>query len=456
MSGFDRKKFGGSTIASVKQASEEAKKNNVYFGDNLSTTGFFNVKDGKNWFRVAPTADGTTPYVPVRSVFLQCEVDVYKDGEKTGEKEVKNKKLYIATQHSPKMEDGTSIIKADPIELYIRYVFAFADEQFDKDKEGKAKFLSPVNGYRDKKGVWHSGIKPQTDFVCYAFDETGKLGRLTLNQAWMKEMNKISLNKTDDDVMAIDIFSDPDQGFPLIIKKEKEKDKTGKEKTVYDISVEDLKRGEDWNTFYKRVAITDKQLMELSEAKSLQELYVGNYSKRDFDLAIDGLKRFDDEHKYGVFENDDFLTELEAIAESVPEKKEEESKEGKDIEKTFEHKPTSSKKEEPKKETVKTESKKDDEVVPPIMMKKFLNAYILEEYGTDQQLPTLDKDQLKEWYDLAKAGELLPFEDFEQQEESQEPEQQSEPEIKLNKTGAEVSDEKAQAIKDKLSKFRRG
>ena len=442
--GFDRKKFGGSTIASVKQASEEAKKNNVYFGDSSSVTGFHKIKDGKNWIRVAPTGDGTTPYVPVRSALLKCEVDVFKDGEKTGEKEVKNKKLYIATQHSPKLADGTNIIKSDPIELYIRFVFDMAEEQFDKDKDGKVKFLSPVNGYRDKKGDWHSGIKPQTDFVCYAFDDTGKLGRLSLNQAWMKEMNKISLNKTDDDVMAIDIFSDPDEGFPLIISKGKEKDKNSKEKTVYDISSEDLKKGESWDTFYKRVSISDKQLMELSEAKSLQELYVGNYSKRDFDLAIDGLRRFDEEYKYNVFDNDDFLTELEAIAETVPEKKEEEVKENKDLDKVFDR--------ENPKNTSKSDSK--EEPVPPIMMKKFLRQYISENYGDDQQLPELTKEQLKQWYDLAQEGDELPFDEIEQPEEQQQ--EESEPEVQLNKTGAEASDEKTQAIKDKLSKFRRG
>ena len=42
-------------------------------------------------------------------------------------------------------------------------------------------------------------------------------------------------------------------------------------------------------------------------------MYDGVYSQRDFDLAIDGIKRFDDEHKYGIFENDDFLNELQEI-----------------------------------------------------------------------------------------------------------------------------------------------
>ena len=73
-----------------------------------------------------------------------------------------------------------------------------------------------------------------------------------------------------------------------LIEKNKE---SGKWK--YTIINETLKKGEDWDGFFKRNRVSDAQLKDLSEMKSLKELLVNVYTARDFDFAIDGLKRFD-------------------------------------------------------------------------------------------------------------------------------------------------------------------
>ena len=45
-------------------------------------------------------------------------------------------------------------------------------------------------------------------------------------------------------------------------------------------------------------------------------------------------------------------------------------------------------------------------------MSKFLNEYIENEYGDGYELPdNLKLDELKHWYDLAKAEEMLPFDE---------------------------------------------
>lgn len=394
---FNRDKYAGSKMSSVKKAQDDAKKSEKSFYRSDGTTTFHNVNDGKNWFRIAPAHNSEdTPYQPCRTTFLKCEVDKYEDGEKTGEKEVKTKKVFIATMHSPKVK-GVKILTKDPIEVYISYAYANADELYSGDKDGKAKFLNPITGYR-AAGKWVPGIRPSTEFICYAWNEEGELGRLGLNNPWMKKMEEISLEENENDVLGIDIFSNPDEGRPVIIKRSK--DEHGKTNYVITADAPAKINGkyEDFSTFFERVKVTDEQLAKLEEMKPLKEMYDGVYSQRDFDLALDGIKRFDDEHKYGIFENDDFLTELQEIGELVPEdpKAEENNvKSGKNIDDAFD----------------KHEKKKAEAVeeITPIRMKKFLREYISSEYGEKFELPNIMGEELNKWYGLALQGEELPF-----------------------------------------------
>jgi len=433
MSGkFDRSKIRGSKIASIQKAQGEAKKNEKYFGDSSGRVNYHKIGDGKNVFRVAPVLeDGAVPYEPYYSTFLQCLVDEYSEGEKTGNKVVKNKKVFIATQHSPKNKKGDPIVSKDPVLTYIDFVYKLAEEKFDQDKDGKSKFLNPITGYR-AGGKWTSGIRPSMEYVCYAWDSENKLGQLGLNNAWMKKMEKISLELSDEDVLALDVFSDAENGYPLIIRKGKN-EKTNK--TEYDISAEQLKRGEDWDEFFKKNRITDDQLFELDKLDSLKSRFQGAYSQRDFDLAIDGLKRFDEEHSYGIFSDEAFLDVLEEIAATVPEdpkKEENDTKEGKDIEETF-------------------NKEKESEEVTPIRMKKFLRKYIADEYGEDYELPSIKGAELKKWYQLALDGEELPFP--ESSNETEEEEDTTEGESELNESDADTDVDANIDLKARLAKM---
>jgi hypothetical protein len=60
--------------------------------------------------------------------------------------------------------------------------------------------------------------------------------------------------------------------------------------------------------------------------------------------------------------------------------------------------------------------------VTPIKMKKFLKEYILENYGEDETLPKLSKDELVDWYNLALNEEELPFTSGEVNEQAKEAE----------------------------------
>lgn len=310
---------------------------------------------------------------------LRCEVDVFEDGEPTGEKEVKVKSVFIATQH------GKGITK-DVVETYIDYVYKRANEEFS-DKDDRARFLNPITGFK-ARGKWNPGIRPSTNWVAYAWDKSGALGRLELYDSWMKEIREVSARESEDEAITIDIFSDPDEGFPLLIEKNKENNKW-----KYTVVNETLKKGEDWDDFFKRNRVSDSQLKDLMEVKSLKELLVNVYSIRDFELAIDGLKRFDKENKYDIFKDDEFLKEVEECEAQVVAATEGESNEEKE-----------------KNPDMVSEKSEEKSTVKPIEMKRFLREYISENYGDDVELPSsLKGKELKEWYLLAKDGDELPF-----------------------------------------------
>ena len=215
-------------------------------------------------------------------------------------------------------------------------------------------------------------------------------------------MRDVSARESEDEAIILDIFSDPDEGFPLLIEKNKESNKW-----KYTIINETLKKGEDWDAFFKRNRVSDSQLKDLSETKSLKEVLINVYTIRDFELALDGLKRFDKKNGFGIFDNEDFLKEVEECEAQV----------AASVEETEETK-TDAKEEKPSKK----ESKPTSSDVKPIEMKRFIREYILENYGEGVELPNIKGDELKTWYLLAKAGDELPFEEEEEEKEAVEEE----------------------------------
>lgn len=385
---FDRSKFKGAKLSKLRETKEQADKKDVrLLGSSEGRVNFLSVEEGRNEFRIMPPHNPNDPtYRPLRAAMLECELPVFEDGKETGKFEFKNKKIFIATQHG---NEALRKLGKDPIETYIKYVNDEASLIDGKDE--KQKFLSPIRGWRGRDGKWNWGILPSTSFVCYAVKDN-QLGRLELWNSWVKEMDKIMalIEEEEDEVLDIDPFSDPDEGYPLVIKKEKNE----KDRWEYTVDRLNPKKRQSWDEFCEENRVTDEQLKELYEKESLTELYVDCYTKRDFDLAINGLRLFDKKFKFNIFENDEFLDELEEIEKLVPE---EERKENSD-------------------ESIKKEFDKagaDTSKWPKPKCKKYLKAYILDAYDSEaedylQKLEEIELDELREWCSLAEAGEELP------------------------------------------------
>lgn len=404
---FDRSKFKKQSVedldSEVKQAEKTMRKG------GKSYTGFATVQKGKNTFRVAPSMGKA--YVACKMSKLRVEVPTYDENGNVTGKEVKDKNIFCADVH------GRNLLKGkDPIVLYCDYVRKKASEEYQDDTE-RRKYLNPIMGYKKgNKFVW--GINPTLVYVCYVYQGNKDFARLQLYGTWMNRIKEISVEQSDDDTVSFDIFSQMEGAYPLVITMGED----DKGKKTYSLSAGIPKKGQSWDEFFEETAIPDEDMEYfLNEVPSLEEIYKDSYRAKDFEMALDGLKRFDEENNYDIFSDDEFLNEIEEMAAMLPE---DESKETtSDENEDEEEKPA------PKKQVAKAPaSEKAAKVAsyPPLSkMKAFLSQYIDEEYSGMEIPSDLTAGELREWYDLAQKGEALPFSEDEEENADQEHETES-------------------------------
>lgn len=434
---FDKSKFKKQSIEDVEAEVKQAEKT-MYKGSK-SYTGFATVQKGKNVFRVVPAMGKA--YVACKMSKLRVEVPTYDANGKVTGKEVKDKNVFCADIH------GKNLLKGkDPIVLYCDYVRKKASEEYQDDIE-RRKFLNPIMGYKKgNKFVW--GINPSLAYVCYVYQGTKDFARLQLYGTWMNRIKEISVEMSDDETVSFDIFSQLEGAYPLVITMGED----DKGKKIYSLSAGIPKKGQTWDDFFEETVIPDEDMEYfLNEVPTLEEIYKDVYSQKDFNMALDGLKRFDEENGYDIFADDGFLTEIEEMAALIPEEgskddegedespkkakstskpKKAEEPEGEDEE---EEKSAPRKKapaSAPAKEKAAKEKAAKVASYPPLSkMKKFLEDYIGEEYPEAELPDDLTIAEVRSWYDLAQAGEALPFpeEDETSTETASEPESDDEP-----------------------------
>lgn len=430
---FDKSKFKKQSIEDVEAEVKQAEK--TMFKGSKSYTGFATVQKGKNVFRVVPAMGKA--YVACKMSKLRVEVPTYDENGKVTGKEVKDKNVFCADIH------GKNLLKGkDPIVLYCDYVRKKASEEYQDDAE-RRKFLNPIMGYKKgNKFVW--GINPTLAYVCYVYQGSKDFARLQLYGTWMKRIKEISVEMSDDETVSFDIFSQLEGAYPLVITMGED----DKGKKTYSLSAGIPKKGQTWDDFFEETVIPDEDMEYfLNEVPTLEEIYKDVYSQKDFNMALDGLKRFDEENGYDIFADDGFLTEIEEMAALIPEEGSKDDEGEDEAPKKTKSTSKSKKAEEPENEDEEEEKpaprkkapasapakEKAAKVAsyPPLSkMKKFLEDYIGEEYPEAELPDDLTIAEVRSWYDLAQAGEALPFpeEDETSTETASEPESDDEPE----------------------------
>lgn len=404
---FDRSKF---KKTSIEEITVVEKRVNATMGSQGGYTQFISPVEGENIFRILPSVKGIC-YAPLKTSKLKVEkINYDENGKKTGT-EIKESNVFCADVHGPNLLKGK-----DPIVTYISYVQKKAEEEIQDAKE-REKYLFPINGGY-VKGSWVFGINPMLAYVAYVVPgDSNEIRKLQLRPAWLKRMKEISIEQSEDDTLSLDVFSGVDDGYPLRIVVGK--DSKGKKKT-YTLSAVTPKKSQSWEEFFEENAVSDEILEELSELTPLSDIYVDSYSVKDFKMALDGLKRFDEEIGYDIFADDAFLNELDEMASMLPEDDETEGSEDPDEEAEAPKKRPAISKPANKPATKKADpavqrpaaAAKVSEVkkYPPLIkLKAFLEEYIEREYEGTETLPDLSIVELRDWYDLAQAGKLLPF-----------------------------------------------
>lgn len=427
---FDRSKY--KKQVSIDEVDDDLKKaqatmKNPAFGNQGGRASFYTVnKEGRYELRVLPSVKGEKPYISRKVVKLPIECPIYdKDGKDTGKKEVRQKDVFTSDVHSDKMGGK------DAVMIYIDFVYALANDIQDSDE--KKKFLAPITGYFNRQKQWVWGVSPNLNYVCYVYVED-EIHRFDVRPQWWKKMKNISLERSNDNVINIDIFSDCDEGYPLIINTTLNE----KGKSQFDIScgLPDASKRESWDDFFLRTRVPDNILQELEELPSLEDQYKDVFSRKDWDMQIEGLERFDKQNGFEIFQNDEFLNALEELEKLVPE-----DDEVKQVAKI-----SSKKKEEPKQTSTPTTS-----YPPLIKMKAELNDYIEAEYEGTEKLPNLSVTELRKWYDMRKEGMMLPFDDYRESEENDDS-NESEEKSPINEDRA--SSKTSQSVQDRLAGLR--
>ena len=434
---FDRSKFKKQSVedldSEVKQAEKTMRKG------GKSYTGFATVQKGKNTFRVAPSMGKA--YVACKMSKLRVEVPTYDENGNVTGKEVKDKNIFCADVH------GRNLLKGkDPIVLYCDYVRKKASEEYQDDTE-RRKYLNPIMGYKKgNKFVW--GINPTLAYVCYVYQGNKDFARLQLYGTWMNRIKEISVEQSDDDTVSFDIFSQMEGAYPLVITMGED----DKGKKTYSLSAGIPKKGQSWDEFFEETAIPDEDMEYfLNEVPSLEEIYKDSYRAKDFEMALDGLKRFDEENNYDIFSDDEFLNEIEEMAAMLPDdsQSEEDKKTPFDEDEDEEEKPA------PKKQVVKAPAAEKAAKVasyPPLSkMKAFLSQYIDEEYPGMEIPSDLTITELREWYDLAQKGEALPFPEGEEEDTEQEHETEYDDDQGKDEPEKETDEERPSAQEEEES-----
>jgi len=306
MAGFDRSAFKGASSSRRKSQIEKNEEKTQLKKKSSSNSGnkmnYLKLQKGKNYLRLFGIHPATIEKVGFENAsdmyaktvhFMECKVEYTKDGEKVSE--VKRVPVLNSKVHG-----GT---KKDVIDEYINYAHkvAYSDIQ---DQDERTKFLFPLKD-------WKTGITGKTKWVAYAKSYENKskenpvLGRIDLPVSVVNKMNELSAEDDDmEDVMETDIFTDPDTGMVVVITSDPEAGKSDPSK-YYQVAP-DFRGGAD--------AMTDEDLAWLIEQKPLNEVYENVYKAKDFYMALDGLKRFDEKYGLGIFSYDEFLDVVEEIS----------------------------------------------------------------------------------------------------------------------------------------------
>ncbi len=245
--------------------------------------GYLDVDDGTNKFRLYPKKDGEDTFYQTKMVHW---IDIEDEDDGTMKrKSVFNSRIHGGTEH----------------DLFDEYMKAAREHlEADKDAEKASKSLKAMTH-------WKGGITGNLSWVCYAIkikgSDTIEFGRLELKKSVRDDLNKEAMFEDPDEPITVDPFTDIDEGRPVLI--------------IYDSKA---KKAQDYYSVKvtaKALPLTDDQLEAFDKVDGLADVFRDCYRMSDFDLAVEGLRNFDEKNNIDLFDEPDWLETVKLVKAEV-------------------------------------------------------------------------------------------------------------------------------------------
>ena len=316
-----RSQFKATSIKSLRKAIDQ---DDALVG--IQSNDYLNLEDGKTLkIRIFPAHPGQENfYTPRKCYWMNLTTE---DGE-----------TRRGTVLDSVLHGGT---KKDIVQEYVK----FAKKMYDNDSDKMEALLGT--------GMNSNSLNPQYSWLCYA--DVVREGEELRAKVWeFKKMvrdllNKLAMSEDGDEPIEIDPFTDPDEGVPVLVKYLKKPNKK-KGEQYYEVTL---------GKKPKARPLTDEELEYFAALKPISEV-TRRYNMSEFDKAIDGLKNFDEDNDFNLFDNDDWLEIVEEVKQQYDSDSEDEQPKKKTSKKVVED-DDDEEEVKPKKSVKKPEPEEDDD-----------------------------------------------------------------------------------------------
>ena len=316
-----RSQFKATSIKSLRKAIDQ---DDALVG--IQSNDYLNLEDGKTLkIRIFPAHPGQENFYTTRKCYWMNLTT--EDGE-----------TRRGTVLDSVLHGGT---KKDIVQEYVK----FAKKMYGDDSDKMEALLGT--------GMNSNSLNPQYSWLCYA--DVVREGEELRAKVWeFKKMvrdllNKLAMSEDGDEPIEIDPFTDPDEGVPVFVKYLKKPNKK-KGEQYYEVTL---------GKKPKARPLTDEELEYFAALKPISEV-TRRYNMSEFDKAIDGLKNFDEDNDFNLFDNDDWLEIVEEVKQQYDSDSEDEQPKKKTSKKVVED-DDDEEEVKPKKSVKKHEPEEDDD-----------------------------------------------------------------------------------------------
>jgi len=325
---LDRSKFKTTVVANIVEQDKELASSLGRDGGNYAQ--YIKLEDGDNLLRIYPAhpeedGGGDAFAEPKVTVFIPMMVPDYDSNrqpliDKTGRPILKEsvRSVFNARIHGN--------LPKDLIEEYCRISLHNLEEALKvvQDPVEKSKITEKINRIKGNYALKMNGLNYRSAWVMYVDRIVGSsktFGPIEIGVAVKEGINKTAASTdSGNNPLATDPFTDLDTGRAIIVKYNS---KATKPQDYYSVSLDNVTIPEvhAGKTFVvpRMFPLDDDQLESFMKVTPLAKRFKNCFTKRDFDLQMEGLEFFDQKYNIDTFQDMEFINVCEEIQVLVPE-----------------------------------------------------------------------------------------------------------------------------------------